>query len=72
MRKVYSDEDGIKYINRDRHESTNIVNVGYGIDLAIHIVNPNCANRNKSRLLFSSAEVFKKPLWQTMWTQIRL
>ena len=30
------------------------------------------ANRNKSRLLFSSAEMFKKPLWQTMWTQIRL
>ena len=29
-------------------------------------------NRNKSRLLFSSAEMFKKPLWQTVWTQIRL
>ena len=26
----------------------------------------------KSRLLFSSAEMFKKPLWQTVWTQIRL
>ena len=26
----------------------------------------------QSRLLFSSAEMFKKPLWQTMWTQIRL
>ena len=26
----------------------------------------------KSRLLFSSAEIFKKPLWQTVWTQIRL
>ena len=25
-----------------------------------------------SRLLFSSAEVFKKSLWQTVWTQIRL
>ena len=25
-----------------------------------------------SRLLFSSAEMFKKPLWQTVWTQIRL
>ena len=24
------------------------------------------------RLLFSSAEMFKKPLWQTVWTQIRL
>ena len=30
------------------------------------------ANRNKSRLIFSSAEMFKKPLWQTVWTQIRL
>ena len=29
-------------------------------------------DRNKSRLLFSSAEMFKKPLWQTVWTQIRL
>ena len=29
-------------------------------------------NRNKSRLLFSSAKMFKKPLWQTVWTQIRL
>ena len=26
------------------------------------------ASRNKSRLLFSSAEMFKKPLWQTVWT----
>ena len=41
--------------------------------------NPKCANRNKpsaflatSRLLFSSAGMFKKPLWQTVWTQIRL
>ena len=25
----------------------------------------------KSRLLFSSAEMFKKPLWQTVWTEIR-
>ena len=24
-----------------------------------------------SRLLFSSAEMFKKPLWQTVWTQIQ-
>ena len=29
-------------------------------------------NRNKSCLLFSSAEMFKKRLWQTVWTQIRL
>ena len=27
-------------------------------------------DRNKSRLLFSSAEMFKKPLWQKVWTQI--
>ena len=27
---------------------------------------------NKSRLLFSPAEMFKKPLWQTVWTQNRL
>ena len=35
-------------------------------------VNPKCANGSKSRLLFSSAEMFKKPLWQAVWTQIRL
>ena len=35
-------------------------------------VNPQWANRNKSRLLFSSAEMFKKPLWQIVCTQIRL
>ena len=29
-------------------------------------------NRNKSRLLFSPAEMFKQPLWQTVWTQNRL
>ena len=34
--------------------------------------NPQSANRTKSRLLFSSAEMFKKLLWQTVWTQIRL
>ena len=34
--------------------------------------NPWCANRNTSRLLFSSAEMFKKLLWQTEWTPIRL
>ena len=27
---------------------------------------------NKTSLLFSSAETFKKPLWQAVWTQIRL
>ena len=35
-------------------------------------LNPSCANRNKSDLLFSSAEMFKEPLWQTVWTKIRL
>ena len=35
-------------------------------------INPQCANRNKSRLLFSSAEMFNKPLWKTVWTQNRL
>ena len=34
--------------------------------------NPKHASRNNSRLLFSSVEMFKKPLWQTVWTQIRL
>ena len=34
--------------------------------------NPYCANPNKSHLLFSSAEIYKKPLWQTVWTKIRL
>ena len=29
-------------------------------------------NRNKSHLLFSSAEMFKKLLWQPVWTKIRL
>ena len=29
-------------------------------------------NCNKSRLLITSAEMFKKPLWQTASTQIRL
>ena len=32
----------------------------------------HCLALNKSRLLFSSAEMFKKPLWQSVWTQIRL
>ena len=39
-------------------------------DLAEEVIKPECANRNKSRLLFSSAEMFKTPLWQTVWTQI--
>ena len=30
------------------------------------------AYRNKSCLLFLSAEMFKKPIWQTVLTQIRL
>ena len=35
-------------------------------------ISPQSADRNKSRLLFSSAEMFKKPQWQTVWTQIIL
>ena len=31
--------------------------------------NPESANCNKSRLLFASVEMLKKPLWQTVWTQ---
>ena len=34
--------------------------------LLYQYINPSCANRNKSRLLFSSAEIFKKPLWQAV------
>ena len=33
---------------------------------------PALTNCNKSCLLFSSAEMFKKPIWQTVWTQMRL
>ena len=29
------------------------------------IFNPKCVNRNKSRLIFMSAEMFEKSLWQT-------
>ena len=36
------------------------------------LLNPLSVNNNKSRLLFSSDENFKKPLWQTEVTQIRL
>ena len=32
----------------------------------------NPSNRSKNCLLFSSAEMFKKSPWQTVWTQIRL
>ena len=32
--------------------------------LACTCINPKCANCNKSHLLFSSAEMFKKSLWQ--------
>ena len=35
----------------------------------VKYINPLSANHNKSRLLFSSAEMLKKPLWQTVWTQ---
>ena len=50
----------------------NMVLVLHGIAEIENDFNPSCANRNKSRLLFSSAEMFKKLLWQTVWTQIRL
>ena len=33
-------------------------------------INPYWAILSKTRLLFSSAEMFKKPLWQTVWTHI--
>ena len=36
------------------------------VSILIPLLNPQCANRNESRLLFSSAEMFKKPLWQTV------
>ena len=32
----------------------------------------NAPIATKSHLLFSSTEMFKKPLWQTKWNQIRL
>ena len=35
-------------------------------------LNPYCTNHNKSCLPFSSAKMFKKPLWQAVWAQIRL
>ena len=39
---------------------------------AIMIYSDYLLTRNKSRLLFLSAEMFKKPLLQLVWTQIRL
>ena len=48
----------------------------YTIDRLDFIVGSLCkiavSGKYKSRLLFSSAEMFKKPLWQTAWTQISL
>ena len=41
-------------------------------DAGAILVNPYWANHNNSRLILSSAEKFKKPLWQTVWTQNRL
>ena len=43
-----------------------------GFDFGEDQFNPQCANRNKSRLLSSPAKMFKKPLWQAVWAQIRL
>ena len=34
--------------------------------MIIDKTNPYSVNRNKMRLLFSSAKMFKKPLWQTV------
>ena len=39
---------------------------------AIMIYSDYLLTRNKSHLLFLSAEMFKKPLLQLVWTQIRL
>ena len=44
----------------------------FRIDNLLLYFNPLCANRNKSHLLFSSEEMFKEPLSQTVRTQIRL
>ena len=46
--------------------------IGPNHQLENSALNPLCANPNKSGLLFSSAKMFKKPLWQSVWTQIRL
>ena len=50
-------------------------NVSFTLNLLLRTKN-DCLHtyfqHNKSRLLFSSAEMFKKPLFQTVWTQIRL
>ena len=46
--------------------------VGMTTDGIVGKFNPYCANCNNSCLLFSSAEMFKTLLWQTVWTQIRL
>ena len=53
-------------------EYSSVDNGRFSPSYCIYLFNPQCINRNKSRLLFSSAEMFKKPLWQTVWTQIRL
>ena len=36
------------------------------VELHNCFLNPQYANHNKIHILFSSAEVFKKPLWQTV------
>ena len=43
-----------------------------GSTLFAYILNLSVMLGNKSRLLFSSAAMFKEPLWQAVWTQIRL
>ena len=49
-----------------------IAGMHFNPSAATKLINPSCANRNKSRLFFSAAEIIKKTLWQTVWTQIRL
>ena len=43
---------------------SNWLEVSIGVEefMPVSEINPSCANRNKSRLLFSSAEMFKNPL----------
>ena len=66
---------GYRHSNRSRHRDvlcvdgiwvTYLVDDGMGItDLCLPegMLTLKCANRNNSRLLFSSAEMFKKALW---------
>ena len=61
---VFSTSSGIKTCTSEMRRVAGM--------LIFRYFNPKCINCNKSRLLFSFAEMFKKPLWQTVWTQTRL